>query len=172
MKRFLKLTLGAAALVAFGAAMISPAMADEEAPDLRNAKCPISGKPTVAEHFAAYTDSDKAVHAKVHFCCPNCAKAAANGDLKALYTKAYLTKKDGTTAEYGKPVLDLKNEVCPVGGDKTEGAGIVNFNGVAIHTCCPSCDEELVKNSGKYLPKLKAEIAKMQEEAKKAEEKK
>lgn len=171
MNKFLKAAMGTAALLAFGAALAIPAFAEEAAPDLRNAKCPMTGKPTAAKHFVAYADAEKEIFARVHFCCPNCVKGAANADLKELYTKAYLTKADGSKVEYGKTVLDLKNEVCPVGGDKTEGAGILNYNAAAVHICCPSCNEELVKNPDKYLPKLKAEIAKAQEEANKAAEK-
>lgn len=50
-----------------------------EAPNLEGTKCPLSGKPVLAEHHVAYKG------ANVYFCCPNCPKAfdAAKHAVKA-----------------------------------------------------------------------------------------
>ncbi len=96
--------------------------------------CPISGSPLDGKTFAVIEGKG------VSFCCKGCvakyekepAKYAAK--LEAGYT--YQTR-------------------CPVMGGKIDPAVYTDLpTGERIYLCCPSCEARLLKNPGKYAPKL------------------
>ncbi len=124
---------------------------------LMNATCPMSGKPALKDKYLDYADADKGVFGRVYFCCDDC-KAGAKEDLKAAYEKAYLTKADGTKAEYGKTLASLGNKTCPGTGGDVEGDLTANFNGVAIGICCAGCDKQIADDPAKTLSNYKEDI--------------
>lgn len=53
-----------------------------------------------------------------------------------------------------------KQRVCPVSGDVLGAQGKpykVSVKGQTVFLCCPACEKELVKNSDKYLAKMKTD---------------
>lgn len=178
MNRIASSSLAALALLGFATALISPAVAGDEKADasaglLKNDICPLSGKPTLAKHHVDYADDKAGVHARIYFCCPDCVKATENGDKKDVYTKAFLTKKDGSKVEFGKMAHDVKNAKCPVSGDDAAADGdFVNYNAAKVHFCCPSCQETFLKDPDKALGKVKGDIDKMIASEKKSDDKK
>lgn len=161
MKRIWMLIAASLALVALAA----PAAAQDEKTDekptsrpltkgeLKNEICPVTGEPTMARHFIAYTDEENKVFARIYFASAEAVeKAKKDGDLKALYTKVFLTAKNGKLTPYGKTVADVQNAVCPFTGEETEGSEeMINYNGFKVRMCCPGCAEGTVKEPDKFL---------------------
>lgn len=132
----------------------APASRPLEKGELRNQTDPVSGEPTSADHFVPYEDHAEAVYARIHFATEaNAKKASALGEdeLRELYTKAYLTRPDGTTAGYGETVLELDNERCPVSGEEAGRTDFINYNATKIYLCCPGCDAEFLSDPDRYL---------------------
>jgi YHS domain-containing protein len=100
-----------------------------EVPFYGNAKCPVSGKDVnVAK-------SKVVAGQVVYFCCDKCVKSAGDND-KALVEKAYPADK----------VVDLKNDVCPVMGDRNgDSKDFAIIMGRKVHMCCDDCPEEAAK---------------------------
>ncbi|GEM_PF-6744406 len=139
--------------------------------ELKNEACPISGKPTTAEHLIVYKDDNTNVHGRIYFCCPECPKSVKEADKKGVYEKAFLTKKDGTKIAYGKFRLDLKNKICPISGDNAGESDYVHYNAVRVNMCCPSCSEEFFRDPDKYLHNVNNDIDRALAEAAKEESK-
>jgi YHS domain-containing protein len=110
-----------------------PATAKVHAPFFGNEKCPISGE-AVDRKFSAELDGQL-----VYFCCGKCKGKAAEGtkeNAKKLAEKAYPTDK----------VIDLKNENCPVMGEKVgDSKATTVVMGRKIHLCCDDCAPDVKK---------------------------
>lgn len=53
-------------------------------------------------------------------------------------------------AEGKDGVVELNNEICPVGGEKVSGKDSFNHEGVNYQICCPMCVGKFKNNLGKY----------------------
>lgn len=127
---------------------------------LKNLTDPISGEATLDDKYLDYADSDKGVYARVYFSGDE-SRGVAEADLKAAYEKAYLTKADGTKAEYGTTLASLGNKTCPGTGNPVDGETVANFNGVAIGICCAGCDKQIADGPAETLSKYKEDIERL-----------
>ena len=133
---------------------------------LGNKVDPISGEDTTDEIFLPYADETAGVYARVYFASKQSLEQAKKEDLKALYTRAYLTLGDGSALPYGSTRLVVNNSMCPVSGVGATAAGLrnpllefdaaaaknctagscsvgdgykANYNAISMNVCCPSC---------------------------------
>ena len=137
--------------------------------DLKNEKCPVMGGTAQAD---IYTDYEGV---RIHWCCPGCDSTFKKNPKKYLkklgiddldaYKKKHGSKKTGEAAGGDDesrmsappdkaPIIDLKNEKCPVMGGKAQADVYTDYQGVRIHWCCPGCDRTFMKDPKKYLKKL------------------
>jgi len=86
----------------------------EQAPNLKDVKCPVSDKAAVAEHSVKYLEG------RVYFCCPNCPKAfSANtekftekANQQLVLTEQYVAKACPFT---GRPIAERAGEKKEIG---------------------------------------------------------
>jgi hypothetical protein len=114
-----------------------------------NHECPVSGKPVVADVSVTYANKEKGVYGRIYLCCPGCEKKAKK-DIEALYTKLYRTDKDGKPKE----AKDLKNEKCPMSGEKVDAKSRIESNGMIVHFCCADCATDFLKDPETKLSEL------------------
>ncbi len=89
-------------------------VAAADTPKLDDVKCPVSGKPAVAEHALKHLDG------QVYFCCPNCPKAySANpgkftekANQQLVLTEQYVAKSCPLT---GRPIAVKAGEKEEIG---------------------------------------------------------
>lgn len=116
----------------FGAIVAIPALQAEDKPELKDAKCVVSGKAVDADKSADYEG------AKVYFCCDNCPKAFAK-DTKKFASKAnaqlVLTKQ-------------AKQVKCPFSGKDIDESKTVKVAGVEVAFCCGNCQGKAEKAEG------------------------
>ncbi|MCG3196516.1 MAG: hypothetical protein HUU16_13895 [Candidatus Omnitrophica bacterium] len=115
-----------------------------------NHVCPVSGKPVVSDVSVTYENKEKGVYGRIYLCCPGCVKAAKK-DLEGLYKKFYLT--DAKTGKAKEP-KDLKNEACPMSGEKVDPSAKIEYNGMIIHFCCPGCADGFLEDPEAKMAKL------------------
>lgn len=120
------------------AAMLEPAK--EEAPELVNSKCPVSGEPVDPAHTSNYLGK------LVGFCCGNC-KAKFDAD-----PEKFAAKIDGTAA--AKPA----NATCPVSGEPVDLAQTSVFQGQTVAFCCANCKAKFDAEPAKFAAKLGIEV--------------
>jgi YHS domain-containing protein len=106
-----------------------------QTPFFGNEKCPISGEAIDRKHSAELDGQ------LVYFCCGKCL-AKAKDDAKKVAAKAYPADR----------VVDLKNDVCPVMGEKIDDPKqTIVVMGRKIHLCCDDCSEDVKKAPIAYL---------------------
>ena len=116
--------VAASAVLAFSAAR-----AAEEEGNKKEVACPVSGKPINKEHSVAYKG------AKVYFCCPNCPKAFEKD-----------TAKFASKANHQLVMTEQAKQVkCPITGQPTKEAQMVEVAGAKVHFCCPNCKGKVAK---------------------------
>lgn len=148
---------------------------------LRNRLDPLTGKETSQRFFATYTDDENKVFARIYFASTQNAERAESADLKKLYSRAYLTLKDGGQASYGETRIDGGNLFCPVSGvggpadsklnlDKvfavncnagacSVGDGFsLNYNAAKISVCCVACGKRLLEDPERFLANVDEDI--------------
>jgi hypothetical protein len=122
-----------------------------------NTVCPIMGGKTNPKLFAEYSNAKTHTYAKLYMCCPGCT-AQVKKDPAAAYQKVYLDRqlknKEGkVVAKKGEPLV-LKNQTCPVSGEKANAKYAVVYNGMKVSLCCPGCEKAFVKNPDKTMTKV------------------
>jgi YHS domain-containing protein len=89
--------------------------------DLKNAKCPVSGKDVAADASVVFQGH------KVHLCCMKCAKKFSE---KPVATIVKVMHPDTT---------DAGNEKCPVTGEPARDDVVVIWQKKVIHLANPGC---------------------------------
>lgn len=111
----------------------------DKSPDhsaLKQATCPVSGKPIDKAVFAEHDGR------RVYFCCKGCDKKfkeSPNQYLPALYKQIY------------PQTVQLK---CPVMGETVDPEVFVEHEGQQIYFCCKGCDKKFEADPKKYMKKL------------------
>ncbi len=156
------------AVLALALCGTAPAGEEKPAPThlYGNHACPVSGKAVVSDVSVAYEDKENKVFGRIYLCCPKCVKAAEK-DLAGLYKKFYLT--DAKTGKAKEP-RDLKNETCPMSGEKIDPSATIEYNGMLIHFCCPGCADGFLEDPEPKMAELLPDSKEF--ELKKAEAKK
>lgn len=105
----------------------------------------------VDPHFFADVKNKKGrVFARIYVCTPSCAKEIEK-NMGKFYMSVYRTdKKNGKEI----PARDLKNQVCPVSGDKIDGKTSIEYNGMIVSFCCEDCVESFLKDPEPGMRKL------------------
>jgi YHS domain-containing protein len=58
-------------------------------------------------------------------------------------------------------VIDLRNTVCPVSGDKVADSNLAEvYEGKVYHLCCPDCHKDFEKDPAKYVKAVAVDPAK------------
>jgi hypothetical protein len=68
----------------------------------------------------------------------------------AVSDKVSLESIKAHPAEGKEGVIELNNEICPVGGDKVSGKDSFVHEGVNYQICCPMCAGKFKNNLSKY----------------------
>lgn len=105
---------------------------DKKGPNLKDVKCPISGKPVVANGTAQHNGGT------VYFCCTNCPKAFAKDTAK------FAAKANAQMAQTGV----AKQVKCPIAGRPVNPAQKVTVAGVEVGLCCGGCKGKASKAKG------------------------
>ncbi len=108
------------------------------ADDKAELKCPVSGKPALAEHTVAFNGGD------VQFCCPNCPKAFNANSAK------FAAKANLQLVQSGQ----LKQIKCPLTAKAIAADKSVTVEGVEVGLCCAGCLAKAKKASGDELISL------------------
>ena len=124
-----------AALAVAGLFAVGSLRAADEKPAL---KCPVSGKPALAEHKVAFNGGE------VEFCCPNCAKEFNANSAK------FAAKANLQLAQSGQ----LKQIKCPLTGKAVAADKSIAVEGVEVGLCCGGCLAKAKKASGDELISL------------------
>ena len=95
----------------------------DDATDVSNLTCPISGGPVKATNFITYKTK------KVYFCCKNCPKAFESDTAQYLPRVLHQLVLSGQAVQVG----------CPMSGKPVNDATIVEFAGVKAGFCCDGC---------------------------------
>lgn len=112
-------------------AAVSENQAGDDA-QLKNAKCPVSGKAINPDASVAYKGG------KVYFCCMNCPKVFEKN-----------TKKFSAKANHQLAVTGQAQEVkCPFTGKKLNPATKINVQGANVCFCCMNCQAKAEKAEG------------------------
>lgn len=104
----------------------------EKKDPLAGIKCPVSGKPVVADKTADYKGG------KVYFCCPGCPGGFAKNTAK------FAAKANHQLVATGQ----AKQVKCPIAGRKINPAKSVTVAGVKVGLCCPGCEGKAKKAEG------------------------
>lgn len=145
---------------------------------LRNQIDPIDGKDSRDDFFLSLSDETAGVYARVYFASTQNLDAAKSADLKDLYVRAYLTRKDGSVLPYGSTRLAVNNSMCPVSGVGATAAALrnpllefnaaaaknctagacsvgdgykVNYNAISMNVCCSSCAKKFGDAPAKHI---------------------
>lgn len=89
--------------------------------DLKDIKCPVSGRPAIEEQAEKYKEGH------VYFCCPNCPKAFKEN------TEKFSTKANHQLAATGQYVA----KACPLSGQKI---AVKVGDSPEIGFCCEKCE--------------------------------
>ena len=109
--------------------------------DLRNAKCPTSGKPALAK-FASQLHG-----VRVRWCSAECTRKLAKEPARWFAKLGYT---------YHAPVIDLRNTSCPVTGDPCypEAPIWIDKDGIRIRVCCDHCVAEVEENAERVFKRM------------------
>jgi YHS domain-containing protein len=58
----------------------------------------------------------------------------------------------------GSTAVDAGNKICPVTGDKVDGAMAYEYENKIYNFCCPMCIGEFKKEPQKYIDKVNQEL--------------
>jgi YHS domain-containing protein len=115
-----------------------------------NHSCPTCKDPIDAHLFAEVSNKKKNIYGRIYFCCTDCGEQIKK-DIGKYYMALYRTDKE-TGKE--KPARDLKNQVCPVEGDKVDGKTAIEYNGMTVSLCCPGCIATFLKDPEEGMEKI------------------
>lgn len=115
-----------------------------------NHSCPTCKDPIDAHLFAEVSNKKKNIYGRIHFCCADCGEQIKK-NIGKYYMALYRT--DEKTGKE-KPPRDLKNQVCPVEGDKIDGQTAIEYNGMMVSLCCAGCIAEFLKDSEEGMEKI------------------
>lgn len=101
-------------------------------------------------YFADISNKKAGIFARVYLCSPGCAKEIKDNMAK-YYMEVYRTDRE-TGKE--KPVLDLKNETCPISGKPVSGKDAIEYNGMIVHFCSANCPEAFLEEPEPAMRKL------------------
>lgn len=106
--------------------------ADKEKVDLKDVKCPVSGKAINPDAKVAYRGGD------VYFCCNNCPKAFEKNTAKFA---AKATHQLASTKQ-------IEQEKCPISGRDLNPETALKVQGVEVAFCCNNCRGKVEKAEG------------------------
>jgi YHS domain-containing protein len=115
-----------------------------------NHTCPTCSDPIDPHLFAEVSNKKKNIYGRIYFCCADCGKKIKK-DIGKYYMTLYRT--DEKTGKE-KPQREIKNQVCPVEGGKTDGKTAIEYNGMMVSFCCADCIAEFLKDPEKGMAKI------------------
>lgn len=104
---------------------------------LKQATCPVSGKPIKDDQFVEYEGK------KIYFCCGDCPAKFKESPLKYL------------PAVYKQIYPQSVQVKCPVMGGDVDPGSFTDYKGRRVYFCCDACIKKFNDEPAKYLAKLK-----------------